>query len=361
MTPLAEDTTDAERLSRSRRLGVEALGCGLLVVALEGAHHLADPLGVTTPEGRLFMSLAVGVVLACLAWVLQPLSGAHFNPALTFADALEDGTPWRDVPRYVLAQFTGGLAGRVVAHLMCGEPLLLIRHTPSASSAQFLSELVVTFGLLVLARGCARTRPAATPFVVAAYVAATVWFTDSRSLANPALVLARAASTRADAVHPLDVESFVAAQLLGAALAVALFRWLQPAGKPSAHTWTVLFHCPQQGVAEFAAALLNSFAIPGRVHALAPPPSAPPPDAPAPSSEEAHTLVLRLVPAGASPSEALLGEVWRVPAHEAVSPEGQRQLRAALRGPLQRFLRHHGWLRLYAVGESHVEGTRDMP
>ncbi|MGZ3460962.1 MAG: aquaporin, partial [Archangium sp.] len=106
------------RLNRPRRLVVEALGCGLLVVALEGAHHGAEHLGVSATDGRLFMSLAAGAVLACLTLVLQPLSGAHFNPALTFADALEDGTPWRDVPRYVLAQLLGGLAGRLVAHLM---------------------------------------------------------------------------------------------------------------------------------------------------------------------------------------------------------------------------------------------------
>ena len=223
-------------------MAVEALGCGLLVVALEGAHHGAEHLGVGPIGGRLFMSLAAGAVLACLTLALQPLSGAHFNPALTFADALEDGTPWRDVPRYALAQFTGGLAGRLVAHLMCGEPLLLTARTPAASSSQFLTELVCTFGLLVIVRGCVRTRPAATPFAVAGFVAATVWFTDSRSLANPALILARAASTRTGALHMLDVESFVAAQLLGAALAVCLFRWLlRPAEPESSQPWTVVF------------------------------------------------------------------------------------------------------------------------
>jgi glycerol uptake facilitator-like aquaporin len=338
MTPVLQETPPPARSRRALRLTVEALGCGLLVLALEASHH--------TTDGRLFMSLAVGLVLAGLGWAFTARLGAHFNPALTFADALEDGTPWREVPAQVLAQFSGGLAGRLVAHGLCGQPLLLTAPGPSAHSVQFLAELAATFGLLVLARGCVRTRPRSTPFVVAAYVAATVAFTDSRALANPALVLARAASTVLGAVHPLDIESFVAAQLLGAALAVALFRWWQPAGRPASDTWTVLFHCPQQGVAEFAAALLNSLALPGRVRAVAPPSEAVAPPA---TPEEAQTLVVRLVPAGASPSEALLGEVWRVPAREVLSSEGQRELRAALRAPLHRFLRHRGWLRLYAV------------
>lgn len=348
-------------MNRPRRLVVEALGCGLLVVALEGAHHGADHLGVSATDARLFMSLAAGAVLACLTFVLQPLSGAHFNPALTFADALEDGTPWSDVPRYVLAQLSGGLAGRLVAHLMCGEPLLISARDPAASSAQFLTELVSTFGLLIVVRGCVRARPSAIPLAVAGYVAATVWFTDSRSLANPALILARAVSSRTGAVHVLDVESFVAAQLLGAALAVCLFRWLQLPGKPLAppsRPWTVTFSCTQAGVAELAATLLNGLALSARVRAIAAAPEEtprPPPD----SRDEAPSLVLRLARMGSSGPEAFLGEVWRLPPQAlAASSEGQRELRAALRGPIQRFLRERGWLRLYAVGDQLAEEPR---
>ncbi len=353
------ETPAAQRHSRSRRLGVEALGCGLLVVALEGAHHGAERLGVSTTDGHLFMSLAVGAVLACLTLVLQPLSGAHFNPALTFADALEDGTPWRDVPRYVLAQFAGGLVGRLVAHLMCGEPLLIATRAPAASSAQFVTELVSTFGLLVIVRGCVRTRPSATPLAVAGYVAATVWFTDSRSLANPALVLARAASTRAGALPVLDVESFVAAQLLGAALAVCLFRWLQPAGKPAAQPWTAVFHCSREGVAELAATLLNGFALSSQVRAIAAPSTEPVPPTGAPPEADTLPLVLRLIPANTRSAEAPPpATVWRLPVLELDSPEGKRQLRAELRGPLQRFLRERGWLRLYAVENRAPEAPR---
>lgn len=348
----APATPAGGRLNRPRRLAVEALGCGLLVVALEGAHHGAEHLGVSATDGRLFMSLAAGAVLACLTLVLQPLSGAHFNPALTFADALEDGTPWRDVPRYVLAQLLGGLAGRLVAHLMCGEPLLIATHTPAANSAQFLTELVSTFGLLVVVRGCVRLRPSATPLAVAGYVAATVWFTDSRSLANPALVLARAVSTRAGAVHPLDVESFVAAQLLGAALAVCLFRWLLVKDVKPSRLRTVVFHCTQAGVAELAAALFNGLASAERARAI-PSPLSTGSARELPGPHEPPPLVVRLVAAGESPGDlGAQGECWSLPLHESGTPDGERRLRAALRTPLQRFLRAHGWLRLYAVGDT---------
>ncbi|NTX52846.1 aquaporin [Myxococcus sp. CA039A] len=342
------------RLNRPRRLAVEALGCGLLVVALEGAHHGAEHLGVSATDGRLFMSLAAGVVLACLTLVLQPLSGAHFNPALTFADALEDGTPWRDVPRYVLAQLGGGLVGRLVAHLMCGEPLLIATRAPSASSAQFLTELVATFGLLVVVRGCVRSRPSATPLVVAGYAAATVWFTDSRSLANPALILARAVSTRASALHAMDVESFVAAQMLGATLAVLLFRWLMmPAEKPAHRPWCVVFQCSRPTVAEQAVTVFNGLSAQDRARATVDgaacdgDANGPPP------------LVVRLVLAGEdAPPLAGGGASWRVPMSEDGTPDEVQRLRASLREPIQRLLRERGWSRLHAVGDAAHEAPR---
>ncbi|QSQ25491.1 aquaporin [Pyxidicoccus parkwayensis] len=354
MTAVSQSSVSpaAERLNRPRRMVVEALGCGLLVVALEGAHHGADHLGVSATDGRLFMSLAAGAVLACLTLVLQPLSGAHFNPALTFADALEDGTPWGDVPRYVLAQLGGGLVGRLVAHVMCGEPVLISTRMPSASWGQFLTELVATFGLLVIVRGCVRSRPSAIPLAVAGYVAATVWFTDSRSLANPALILARAVSTRASAVHPMDVESFVAAQMLGATLAVCLFRWLQaPTSKP-ARTWTLIFQCSQPQVAELAVSLFNQLASPERARAvsgdtaLKPEPDGLPP------------LVVRLVLPGEAPAVGTSdGVSWSLPVRASATPDEERQLRAALREPMQRLLRERGWRRLYSVSGS----ARDVP
>ncbi|MCP3100858.1 aquaporin [Myxococcus sp. K15C18031901] len=353
----ASTPSGTARLNRPRRLAVEALGCGLLVVALEGAHHGAEHLGVSATEGRLFMSLAAGAVLACLTLVLQPLSGAHFNPALTFADALEDGTPWRDVPRYVLAQLLGGLAGRLVAHLMCGEPLLIAAQAPSASSAQFLTELVSTFGLLVVVRGCVRSRPAATPVVAAIYIAATVWFTDSRSLANPALILARAASTHASALHPLDVESIIAAQLLGAALAVCLFRWLmRPTTKPAPRVWTVIFQSSRDTVAQLAVSVFQGLAAPERARALATSTSeggAPP------SPEDLPPLVVHLRLAGEPRLESQSGRTtWELAVPSLDAPDAEPRLRAELREPIQRLLRERGWSRLYAVGEPSHEAPR---
>nr|WP_171410413.1 aquaporin [Myxococcus xanthus] len=337
-------------MNRSRRLVVEALGCGLLVVALEGAHHGAEHLGVSATDGRLFMSLAAGAVLACLAFVLQPLTGAHFNPALTFADALEDGTPWRDVPLYVLAQVGGAVAGRLVAHVMCHEPMLVAAREPAASAAQFVTELVSTFGLLVMVRGCVRNRPAAIPLVVAGYLAATVWFTDSRALANPALILARAFSTRPSAMHPMDVESIIAAQLLGAALAVLLFRWLQrtPSMK-QARVWTIVFECSQPEVAQQAVGIFNHLASPQRARATA--------QWRASENTDLPPLIIRLVLAGESPTPSHLGGVpWQLQVSaDAVTTEEPR-LRAELRAPIHQLLRNRGWLRLYAVGDAAREG-----
>ncbi|MCE9670419.1 aquaporin [Myxococcus stipitatus] len=342
------------RLNRPRRLAVEALGCGLLVVALEGAHHGAEHLGVGPTDNRLFMSLAAGAVLACIMLVLQPLSGAHFNPALTFADALEDGTPWRDVPRVVIAQLLGGLAGRLVAHLMCGEPLLIAAQAPSASSARFLTELVSTFGLLVVVRGCVRSRPSATPLVLAGYVAATVWFTDSRSLANPALILARAASTHASALHPLDVESIIAAQLLGAALAVCLFRWLlPPATKPAPRAWTVIFQSPREAVARLAVSVFNGLASPERARARVDLPGTPP------TADVLPPLVVHLVLTGEPRPDARAGGVtWELGLSSLDAPDAEHRLRAALREPIQRLLRERGWSRLYAVDEPAHDAPR---
>ncbi|MBJ6763429.1 aquaporin [Myxococcaceae bacterium JPH2] len=369
--------TPQPALDLRRRLATEALGCGLLVVALDGAHHLAEHLGAGPAEGRLFMSLAAGAVLACLMGVLRPFSGAHFNPALTFADALGDGTPWRELPRYALAQLLGSLVGRLVAHLMCGEPLLLATRMPAASGAQFLTEMVATFGLLVVVRGCVRTRPAATPLAIAAYVAATVWFTDSRSLANPALVLARAASARLGVIRPMEVESFVAAQLLGAALAVGLFRWLlAPRERVGPRLpETVVFESAVAGPAQLAAALFNTLAHPERARAeVAPSP---------PSGEELPATVsalmkeagLRPAPlhargelpgriillelSGAAPGlDTRLRECWQLPAVSPSNEAGARALHTALRAHLQRLLAKQGWERLHVVGGTSSEGPR---
>jgi glycerol uptake facilitator-like aquaporin len=366
-------------LDLRRRLVTEALGCGLLVVALEGSHHVAEHLGASATEGRLFMSLSCGAVLACLLWVLRPLSGAHLNPALTFADALGDHTPWREVPLYALAQLSGSLAGRLVAHRMCNEPLLLATRAPAADGGRFLTEMVATFGLLVVVRGCVRTRPSATPLAIAGYVAATVWFTDSRSLANPALVLARAASARMGVVSPWEVESFVAAQLLGAALAVFLFRWLLGSGaRPApAVVETVVFECAEAGPAHLAAALFNAQAHPERARAVVSPPPGPAVESPAAVVELLREARLRPAPtrdrsvpathyvlidvAGQAPGmDARVRERWSLPALSLKDDAGAKALQAALRPMVHRLLARQGWERLHVVGATTPEGPRAL-
>jgi glycerol uptake facilitator-like aquaporin len=158
-----------------------------------------------------------------------PISGAHFNPAVTLADAWLGGVAWSDVLPYVGAQVAGAFAGVAAAHRMFELPLFFASQHARAGSAQVFSEFVATFGLLAVIWGCVRARPDAVPFAVAAYITAAYWFTASTSFANPAVTLARSASDTFAGIRPADAPGFIVAQLLGAGAATALFRWLVPA------------------------------------------------------------------------------------------------------------------------------------
>jgi glycerol uptake facilitator-like aquaporin len=173
-------------------------------------------------------SIATGAALVALILTLGPISGAHFNPAVTLAEASERGLAWREVPGYLIAQLTGAFAGVAVAHLMFGEPLFYVSHHVRAGSAQLLSEFVATFGLISVIRGCARFHSSAVPFAVGSYITAAYWFTSSTSFANPAVTLARSVSDTFAGIRPADVPGFMAAQLAGAAAATVLFGWLMP-------------------------------------------------------------------------------------------------------------------------------------
>jgi glycerol uptake facilitator-like aquaporin len=157
---------------------------------------------------------------------LGPLSGAHLNPLVTVADAMDGQRPWGEVPVYVAAQVIGGLLGTAFANLMFEEPIFSLSRRARHGPAQLLSEAVATFGLLLIIGLCARRRPSAVPFAVAAYITAAYWFTASTSFANPAVTLARAASDTFAGVRPADVPGFILAQVVGGAAAVALVRWL---------------------------------------------------------------------------------------------------------------------------------------
>ena len=173
-------------------------------------------------------TLATGAMLVTLILIFGPVSGGHFNPAVSLANAWQGGLPWREVPGYVSAQLVGGFAGVAVAHLMFGEAIFSASRHARAGGAQLFSEFVATFGLLSVIWGCERGRPSAVPFAVGAYITGAYWFTASTSFANPAVTLARSASDTFAGIRPLDVPGFIVAELAGAAAATVLFRWLVP-------------------------------------------------------------------------------------------------------------------------------------
>lgn len=179
-------------------------------------------------------ALATGAALVALILAFGPISGAHFNPAVTMADAILGSRPWREVPLYATAQVVGAFAGVAVAHVMFSEPIFAVSTHVRAGAAQLVSEFVATFGLSSVIWGCVRSRPSAVPFAVGAYITAAYWFTSSTSFANPAVTLARGFSNTFAGIRPVDVPAFVVIQLVGAAAATAMFRWLiPPLGEPA--------------------------------------------------------------------------------------------------------------------------------
>ena len=213
----------------ARRAVAEALGTALLLAAVVGSGIMGDQLaGGNVAIALLANTIATGAALVALILTLGPISGAHFNPAVTLADAWQGGLAWRDVPTYVAAQIGGAFAGVAAAHVMFSKPVFFASHHVRSGGAQLFSEFVATFGLLSVIWGCARLRSSAVPFAVGAYITAAYWFTASTSFANPAVTLARAASDTFAGIQPADAPGFVIAQLAGAAAATALFRWLVP-------------------------------------------------------------------------------------------------------------------------------------
>jgi glycerol uptake facilitator-like aquaporin len=171
-------------------------------------------------------TLATGTILVVLILTLGPISGAHFNPAVTLAMSVTGDLPWRDVPVYLASQIAGAFAGVASAHLMFGLPLFFLSIHPRNGAAQLWSEVVATFGLIFVIYGCCRFRPSATAYAVGAYITSAYWFTASTSFANPAVTLARSASDTFAGIRPADAPGFIAAQLVGALAAIAVFRWM---------------------------------------------------------------------------------------------------------------------------------------
>jgi len=205
------------------------VGTALLLATVVGSGIMGERLAAgDVAIALLANTLATGAALAALILTFGPLSGAHFNPAVTIADASQGGVPWRIVPGYVIAQVAGAVTGVLAAHAMFNEPLLMVSTHQRSGVAQVFSEFVATFGLLSVIWGCARRRPSTVPFAVAAYIVAAYWFTASTSFANPAVTIARAFTNTFSGIRPADVPGFLVGQSAGAAVATLLFRWLMP-------------------------------------------------------------------------------------------------------------------------------------
>ena len=212
-----------------RRFAAEAIGTAMLLAAVVGSGIMADRLsGGNGAIALLANAVATAAALVALILTFGPVSGAHFNPAVSIADASQGGLRWQDVPAYIAAQVLGAVLGVWTAHVMFGERLFMFSAHARTGPAQLVSEFVATFGLLSVIWGCSRRRPDAVPFAVAAYIAAAYWFTASTSFANPAVTLARALTDTFAGIRPADVPGFIGAQLAGAATATLLFRWLVP-------------------------------------------------------------------------------------------------------------------------------------
>jgi glycerol uptake facilitator-like aquaporin len=212
-----------------RKIVSEFVGTGFLVAAVVGSGIMGERLaGGNVAIALLANTIATGAALFALILTFGPISGGHFNPAVTLVDAMERGVSWIVAACYIPAQCAGGICGGVAAHLMFGLPAISVSTHARSGSAQAFSEFVATFGLICVIWGCARQRSDMVAFAVAAYITAAYWFTSSTSFANPAVTIARSLSDTFAGIRPVDVPMFVTAQFAGAIAATFLFRWLVP-------------------------------------------------------------------------------------------------------------------------------------
>jgi len=217
------------KFSLLARLTAEFVGTAFLLMAVVGSGIMGEKLsGGNVAIALLANTVATGAALVAVILTFGPVSGAHFNPAVSLADAWQRGMSWREAPGYIVAQVFGAYVGVACAHGMFGLPLLSVSRHNRGGAPQMFSEFIATFGLLAVIWGCSRLRTSVVPFAVGAYITAAYWFTASTSFANPAVTLARAATDTFSGIRPADVPEFIVAELLGAAAATALFSWLVP-------------------------------------------------------------------------------------------------------------------------------------
>jgi glycerol uptake facilitator-like aquaporin len=214
-----------------RRLVAEALGTGLLVATVVGSGIMAESLTKDVALALLGNTLATGAILVVLITIFGPISGAHFNPAVSLVLALQRELAPRDALAYMLVQVAGGIAGTVLAHAMFALPLLEASLKTRTGAAQWLAEGVAAFGLIATILAGIRFERAAVPWLVGLYITAAYWFTSSTSFANPAVAIARSMTNSFSGIRPVDLPGFIAAELCGAVAAMLLMGWLlRPAG-----------------------------------------------------------------------------------------------------------------------------------
>jgi glycerol uptake facilitator-like aquaporin len=224
-----------------RRLAAEFVGTLFLLAAVVGSGIMAERLsGGNVALALLANTIATGAALIALILALGPISGAHFNPAVTLAEVVVRALPRGDAAAYMGAQLAGAFAGVAAAHMMFGAPLFSLSIHMRSGPAQAFSEFVATFGLLAVIHGCARSRPGAVAFAVGTYITSAYWFTASASFANPAVTMARCLTNTFSGIRPADVPGFVAAQLTGALCATVLFRWVVPQRQGSENRLSLL-------------------------------------------------------------------------------------------------------------------------
>jgi glycerol uptake facilitator-like aquaporin len=209
-----------------RRLVAEALGTALLVATVVGSGIMAETLTKDTALALLGNTLPTGAILVVLITILGPISGAHFNPAVSLVFALKRELTARDTALYIAAQVLGGILGTMIAHGMFELPLLAASMKARTGGAQWFAEAVAAFGLVATILAGIRFQRAAVPWLVGLYITAAYWFTASTSFANPAVAIARSFTNTFSGIRPVDLPGFITAEFFGAVLGMLVMAWL---------------------------------------------------------------------------------------------------------------------------------------
>lgn len=225
--PVSDRTDAVAHTATARQLVAEGLGTAFLLATVVGSGIMGERLA----DGNVALALlgntiATGAILAVLILVFGAISGAHLNPAVTLAFRLRSEIGAAAAAAYVAVQIVGGLLGTWAAHVMFDEALFQLSNTVRSGFPQWFAEFIAAFGLVATILGCLKARPEAVPYAVGLFITAGYWFTASTSFANPAVTIARSLTDTFSGIRPLDAPGFIVAQLLGAAAATLVFRWL---------------------------------------------------------------------------------------------------------------------------------------